>query len=281
MSKLKNLEYHLVSDGKLLGDGGGAFGLVPKTVWEKHRPADENNLISIPLNCLLVYSDGKTILVDTGCGTKFDEGGPGKMGLFRPEGDLITALGRLGVTPADIDIVINTHLHLDHCGGNTMLVNGEIKPTYPNAEYVVQRLEYSDAVAPNERTRSTYFPINYVPLYETGQLKLLNGDTKITNNVRTAIARGHTRAHQVVILESDGETALFMADLATLHYQFERLAWVTAYDVEPLESIETKRFWQQWAIEKDALLIFEHDDQIPTGRLKQDGKRFTVVPVAV
>jgi glyoxylase-like metal-dependent hydrolase (beta-lactamase superfamily II) len=112
-------------------------------------------------------------------------------------------------------------------------------------------------------------------------MKIINGPTQVTSEVRTAITRGHTRAHQVVLLESNGQNALFIADMATLHYHLERLAWVTAYDVEPLESIETKRYWQQWAVEKDALLIFQHDIQIPTGKLRPDGKHFKVEPVSV
>ena len=280
MSKIQPFEYHIVNDGILNVDGGGAFGLVPKPIWNQHLPADEFNRVPFHLNSLLIYSEGKTILVDTGYGNKFDDVTAERMGLERPEGDLLTALGRIGVKPDDVDIVINTHLHSDHCGGNTMLdEEGQVKPTFPKAEYLVQRLEWADAIAPNERTRATYFPDNYMPLQKTGQLQLIRGNTQVTRHVRTAIAPGHTRAHQVVILESEGNTALFVADMTTLHYHFERLAWVTGYDIDPLESIETKRYWQQWAIKNDALLIFQHDTQITTGKLKQDGKRFKVVPV--
>ena len=136
-------------------------------------------------------------------------------------------------------------------------------------------------ILPNERTRATYLPDNFEPLQRSGHLKIINGDTRITGQVRTAIARGHTRAHQVVILESAGETVLFVADMATLHYHLERLAWVTAYDVEPLEAIETKRAWQQWAVERDALIIFQHDFQMPAGKMRPDGKRFRFEPVSI
>jgi len=278
---LGNIEYYIPNDGHAMVDGGGAFGLVPRPVWERLIAPDEKNRIPFSLNSLLIRSEGKTILVDTGYGTKLSEKDYDRLGLRRPEGDLVEQLARLGVQPDDVDIVIDTHLHADHCAGNTKLQDGSLLPTFPKAEYYIQRLEWADAIAPNERTRATYYPDNYVPLQDSGHLKLINGNTRITGEVRTAMARGHTRAHQVVILESKGETALFVADMATLHYHFQRLAWVTGYDVEPLESIETKRYWQQWAVERDALIIFQHDTQVPTGKLKQDGRHFWVEPVSI
>ncbi len=281
MPNLQNLEYHLVSDGLSWVDGGGAFGLVPRLVWEQRLHPDEQNRVPLALNSLLIRSAGKTILVDTGYGRKLTDKMQLHAGLERAEGDLLEALARLGVAPADVDIVINTHLHLDHCGGNTIRQGDTAVPTFPNAQYFIQRLEWSDAIVPNERTSATYFPENYQPLQATGQLKLIDGPTQVTSEVRTAVTRGHTRAHQVVILESGGETAVFMADMATLHYHIERLAWVTAYDVEPLESIETKRYWQQWAVQKNALLLFQHDTQIATGKLRRDGKHFKVEPVSI
>lgn len=281
MPTLNNLEYHLLSDGIGWMDGGGAFGLVPRLVWERLLRPDEKNRIPMALNSLLIRSAGKTILVDTGYGRKLDEKMRRNAGLERPQGDLLDNLARLGLAPEDIDLVINTHLHADHCGGNTCLHRGAVVPTFPRAKYLIQRLEWADALLPNERTRATYLPDNYLPLAQTGQLQIINGPTQITPEVRTAVTRGHTRAHQVVILESGGAAALFMADMATLHYHFERLAWVTAYDVEPLESIETKRIWQQWAVNANALLIFQHDTQIATGKLTPDGRHFKVEAVRV
>jgi glyoxylase-like metal-dependent hydrolase (beta-lactamase superfamily II) len=275
------LEYCLVSDGVYWADGGGAFGLVPRQVWEKRLPPDIQNRVLFALNCLLIRSEGQTILVDTGYGHKLDEKSRQHAGLERPQGDVLADLARQGVSPAEVDVVINTHLHADHCGGNTVWRDHQLVPTFPNARYLIQRLEWADAIAPNERTRATYLPENYLPLQAAGQLELINGSTRVTGDVRTAIARGHTRAHQVIILESGGHSALFVADMATLHYHLERLAWVTAYDVEPLESIETKRYWQQWAVERDTLLLFQHDMQIPTGRLRRDGANFKVEPVKV
>jgi glyoxylase-like metal-dependent hydrolase (beta-lactamase superfamily II) len=276
---LGNIEYHIISDGVCWVDGGGAFGLVTRTIWQELRPPDAYNRIAFTLYSLLIYSEGKTILVDTGYGQKLSEKSQQIAGLERPQGDLLADLDRLGVSPTEIDLVINTHLHADHCGGNTLRRGDSLVPTFPNAQYLIQRLEWAEASVPNERTRATYLPENYYSLQGTDHLKIINGNTQVTAEVRTAIARGHTRAHQVVILESGGETALFVADMTSLHYHLERLAWVTSYDVEPLESIETKRYWQQWAVEKEALLIFQHDAKISRGKLKQDGRRFKVEPV--
>jgi glyoxylase-like metal-dependent hydrolase (beta-lactamase superfamily II) len=278
---LGNLEFYILNDGHCKVDGGGAFGLVPRVLWEPLIPIDVSHRIPFALNSLLIRSEGKTILVDTGYGSKLNEKERHRLDLQYPQGDLVAQLASLGVAADEVDIVVNTHLHADHCGGNTKLDQERLVPTYPKAQFIIQRLEWADAIAPNERTRATYLADNYVPLQESGQLQLISGGVRVTNEVRTAITRGHTRAHQVIILESQGLTAIFVADMTTLHYHLQRLAWVTAYDVEPLESIETKRRWQQWVIDKDALIIFQHDTQIPTGNLRPDGRHFRVEPIAV
>ncbi len=282
MPFLGNIEFHYVSDGVSWVDGGGAFGLVPKIIWEKKLPPDEHNRIPLHLNCLLLKTGGKTILIDTGLGSKFTPKQAAIFGLLPPQGSLVDNLGRLGIASADIDLVINTHLHADHCGGNTRfdVETDRLMPTFPNAEYVVQRLEWADAFLPNERTRATYLPENFEVLQQTGQLTLLNGDAQLAPGVRTVVTRGHTRAHQSVLIESEGQYGLYVGDLASLSYHFERTAWVTAYDVEPLETIETKRCRQHWAVETGAVLMFEHDPHITTATLHQDGRHFKLQPVS-
>jgi glyoxylase-like metal-dependent hydrolase (beta-lactamase superfamily II) len=227
-----------------------------------------------------VRAGGKTILIETGLGDKLHAKELRYWGIDAP-GTLTARLATLGVSPADVDIVINTHLHADHCGGNTRMQGGALLPTFPNAEYWVQRLEYADASFPNERTRSTYLPENFKPLEATGQLRLLYGDTPVVEGVHCLVARGHTRAMQVIVFASAGEYGLFAADLATYAIHFERLAWVTAYDVEPLETIESKRRWQRWALDHDALVIFGHEPHRPAGRLRlRDNGRLALEPVA-
>jgi len=266
------VEVSLVSDGLIWLDGGGAFGLVPRVRWEELLPPDELNRVPLTLNCLLIRSEGKIILVDTGLGDHLTDKQRHAFGRVGENSELTQALARVDVAPEEVDIVINTHLHADHCGGNTSYRDESqgLIPTFSNAEYWIQRLEWADAAFPNERTRAAYFAENFLPLEATGQLRLLNGDTHISREVRSVITRGHTRAHQSLVIESEGEAALYTGDLATLAVHFERLAWLTAYDTEPLETIETKRRWQRWALEKDAMIIFPHDTQMPIARPRYD-----------
>lgn len=280
MPHIGQIEYHYLTDGINWADGGGAFGLVPRVIWQERLPPDDLNRVPLHLRCLLVRAGGKTILIDTGLGTKLTPKQTQIFGFDQPAGGLLDNLAKMGVTPDQVDLVINTHLHADHCGGNTRLdpQSNRPTPTFPKAEYWVQRLEWADARYPNERTRATYMADNFAVLAETGQLRLLDGDTAVVEGVRTVVTRGHTRAHQSILLESEGELGFFVADLASLRFHFERTAWVTAYDVEPLENIETKRRWQRWAVETGSTVMFQHDPQIKTARLHRDGRHFKLEP---
>jgi glyoxylase-like metal-dependent hydrolase (beta-lactamase superfamily II) len=274
--RLGEVELDIVSDGGFLVDGGGVFGLVPKVLWEKVAHADERNRLHTALHCLLIASEGKRILVDTGLGSKLSPKDQELHGLHRPEGGLLDGLRRLGCAPDDIDIVVNTHLHWDHCGGNTQLREGVPVPAFPRAQYLVQRLEWADAAYPNERTRNAYLSDDFKALQESGQISLLNGDTRITRHVRCYVTRGHTRAHQSVVIESNGQTAAFLGDVASRSVYLERLGWISAFDTEPLETLETKRALRQWAVERRALLFFEHDLATPLGYLHERGGKYSV-----
>ncbi|MCB9452632.1 MAG: MBL fold metallo-hydrolase [Anaerolineaceae bacterium] len=279
MLQIGDIRIHLINDANVKVDPGGAFGLVPRVLWSKLLPPDENNLVPMNAVCLLVQTAGQNIVVDTGHGDKLTDKQKAFQGMERPSGTLVDGLARLGFVPEDIHLVIDTHLHGDHAGGNTRYdAAGEIVPTFPNAEYVVQRREYEDAMHPNERTRATYILDNYHLLVESGQMRLLDGDTELLPGVYGVLTPGHTPGHMGVRFESGGQQALFMCDLASYAIHFERLGWMTAYDVEPLITLETKRIWQQWALEHDATLIFPHDTQRSVGRLTQDEMgRLTVV----
>jgi glyoxylase-like metal-dependent hydrolase (beta-lactamase superfamily II) len=217
-------------------------------------------------HCLLVQVGEQNIVIDTGHGSKLTEKQKQLMTWTPHEDGLLGALARLGLTPSDIHLVIDTHLHADHAGGNTAFsADEQIVPVFPDAEYVVQRREYDDAIHPNERTQATYLSINFQPLVESGQLRLLDGDTELAPGLHGVITRGHTPAHMSVRFESRGQHAAFVCDLACYAVHFERLGWMTAYDVEPLETLETKRRWQQWALDTNAILIFPHDPVRPVG----------------
>ncbi len=265
---------HLVSDGTYWTDGGGAFGLVPRVMWEKVISPDALNRIPMQTRCLLIESSQGLILVDTGYGDKLAAKQREILGI---KGDrrLAGDIARLGFRPEDIDLVIDTHLHADHCSGNTAYnENGQVVPAFPNATYMVQRLELADASFPNERTRGTYFAENFVPLGEPGAgvLSVLNGDTQVTPEVRTWNTPGHTRGHQSIVVESQGQAAIFLADAGAWAVHMEKLAWVPAYDLDPMTSIETKRNIRTWAHKHDALLFFQHDPAIGAGRLRGEAE---------
>jgi glyoxylase-like metal-dependent hydrolase (beta-lactamase superfamily II) len=282
MLKIGDIEIHLINDCRVLVDGGGAFGLVPRVLWQRYFTPDDENLIPMNQTCLFVRAGGKNIVVDTGLGTKLNDKAR-RIFRIENEGGLLTGLAKLGIEPTDIDLVIDTHLHSDHAGGNTKFVEGsttEVEPTFPNAEYVVQHREYEDAMRPNERTAATYFPFNYQPLVESGQMRLLDGDKEFLPGITGIVTPGHTPAHMSIRFESNGEHAMFLCDMASYAVHFERLGWMTAYDVEPLRTMESKRVWQKWALENDAIVIFPHDAKRPIGRLSQaENGAITVEPI--
>lgn len=282
---------HLLSDGTAYWDGGGAFGLVPRVRWMKLLPPDDLNRVPQELRCVLIEADGKRVLVDCGVGDKPNDLIATQYDISRPHGTLMDDLARRGLCPEDIDIVILTHLHGDHSGWATRLseamrhASHEAVPTFTRARYYVQRQEYEDATHPNERTRNTYFADNFVPLMRHGVLTLLDGEAQITSSVRVVPTPGHTAGHQSVIVESANgdETAppiFLVGDIAPFMIHFERLPWVTAYDVLPMVTIETKRRWQQWAFARRAILVSCHDTRQPVGRLVRNDKGlFSVVPL--
>lgn len=280
MWKLGDFEIEAINDARIYNDAGGMFGLVPRALWAATYPPDAENRLPADHRCLLVRAGGRTLIIDTGYGLKVSEKQITRLSLTRPEGGLVAGLARRGIRPEDVDMVINTHLHGDHCSGNTVLEGDQLKPAFPKAEYWVQRLEYADAAFPNERTRGTYFAENFAPLYQGGQMKLIDGEVEVMPGIRCVVTPGHTRGHQSVILESGGQAAIVMSDMASFGVHFANLAWMTAYDVEPLITLETKRIWQGWALAHDALLLFYHDPVIAAGRLVHDGEKLRVVSAA-
>ncbi len=274
--KIGDLEFHLVSDGHVRADPGGPFGLVPRELYQRFYPPGPDGRVSQTLTCLLLRSEGQTILVETGLGDKLDEQAHDFWQLDRPRGGLVSELDRLGIGREDIDIVIDTHLHSDHCGGNTRLEDGQLVATFPKARYMVQRMEWADASHPNARTRGTYFAENFAPLLAEGRLSLLHGDHQVTKHIRCVMTPGHTRGHQAVLLASGDWRGLFVSDMATFSIHMARTAWVTAFDVEPLENIATKQHWQRWALKRDAWLFFTHDPYKPVARLVHSDGRIAI-----
>ncbi|MBI3959793.1 MAG: MBL fold metallo-hydrolase [Chloroflexi bacterium] len=267
-----SLRCHIISDGRQLSDGGGFFGLVPRTLWEPVIRPDERNRIPVVLRSLLIEADAGLILVDTGQGDKLGEKEWRRLGMAPRSERLIGELRVLGFQPQDVDVVLFTHLHADHAGGATRWSTPDdpaspLAPTFPNARHLAQRIELADASFPNERTRGTYFPQNWQPLQAAGLLEVVDGDQRLATGVRTETVPGHTGSIQAVWIEDGGESLLFLGDACSWAAHMERLAWVPAFDIYPMQSIEGKRRLRARALERESLLVFQHDGQVVTGRL--------------
>ena len=265
--RVGSCEIKVVSDGVIMLDAGAVFGLVPKVMWSRVIDGtNELNQIPLALNCLLTESDGKIVLIETGQGDKdFEQ--IRKRGGEVKHGTLLRELARNGVRPEDVDIVINTHLHNDHVGWNTVAQNGGHRATFPNARYYVQRGEWVEAMHPNERTRATYLAENLVPVEEAGQIEFVDGEARITSDIKMIETPGHTADHAAVAISNGGETAVYMGDMIQHEVQLERVAWLSAFDVLPLVNLETKKRLIAEAIAGNHLLIAVHNAFPGAGRL--------------
>jgi glyoxylase-like metal-dependent hydrolase (beta-lactamase superfamily II) len=263
--------------GNFYLDGGAMFGVVPKTLWEKKSPADEKNRIRLAANSLLVRADGKNILVETGNGTEWDTKLRNIYGI--QDGDpLNESLGRLGVSPKQIDLVINTHLHFDHCGGNTRHIDGRDMPAFPNAKYVVQGGELHHAMQPTERDRASYIEDRIVPITDAGLWKLVEGDVEIVPGISVVRIPGHNADIQAVKISGGGRVIFYVADLFPTRHHIP-LAWMTGYDLYPLQSLETKRKRVADIVEQRWILAFGHDPDFPAATLHEHNGKVEFEPV--
>lgn len=271
---------HAIQAGGQKLDGGAMFGVVPKPLWERRIPADERNRIQLGMRCLLLEHDVGLILIDSGAGNKesekfYDIYGVENAGREGPTA-LEDGIRAVGYRPEDVALVINTHLHFDHAGGNTYRdAGGAIRISFPNARYVVQAGEYRFATHTNERTAGSYFPHNFVPVHEAGRYDLVEGEREIVRGVRLVPTPGHVPHHQSVLIASQGESALYLGDLVPTSAHLP-LPWIMGYDVEPLVTLETKRRVLRQAMEEGWLVIFEHDAGCAWGRVGFDGKSYAL-----
>jgi glyoxylase-like metal-dependent hydrolase (beta-lactamase superfamily II) len=257
--------------------GGAMYGLEPKTLRETRAPADERNRIGMAMRPLLVRGE-RLMIVDAGAGEKMPARLQEIYG-FEASETLDSSLAAAGVSAADIAIVLASQLHFDHAGGVTVTdASGAVSPRFVNARYVINRGELEDATHPHERNRASYFDENYVPLVDAGVVDFTQGDEAIMPGVRVRRTGGHTRWHQIVYLESRGQTAVFAADLIPTAAHVD-LPWIMGYDLYPMETLEFKRAFLREAIDGEYVIFFEHDPQIAAGIIRERDGRPYVEPL--
>jgi methylmalonyl-CoA epimerase len=265
-----DLQLTMLHDGGFRLDGGAMFGVVPRPLWEKLAPADDRHRIQLAMRPLLVEAEWGRLIVDCGAGDKMSAKEADIYALAR-ERRLDHALAEVGLTSSSIDFALATHLHFDHFGGATVRENGALKPRFAKARYLIRSAEWEDATHPHERNRASYLQDDFVPLKEAGVVDFFEGDMAVKPGVRVARSGGHAGQHQVVYIESGGKTAVYVADMipTTAHLQDP---WVMAYDLFPMDTLAFKRRFIREAIDREYLILFEHDPRICAGYIRENAK---------
>lgn len=270
--KLGRFRCDVLSDGTWWFDGGCIFGIVPRSIWEKLSPPDSRNRIKMGLNSLLLRDGRQTILIETGVGSKIT---PKRRSWhdFGPS-SLLHQLAAVGCPPDAVDLVILTHLHFDHTGGSTSFDRrSTVIPTFPRARYVVQSTEWDDAVNPSDQTRAGYLPEDFLPFAESGQLQLTHDDEELVPGVKLWRTGGHTRGHQVVVIEDGGRKLCYAGDLIPLAAHV-RPIYMTAFDLYPIDTFAMKTRLLEQAAREDWRLLLGHDDDYPLIRVVQADNGF-------
>ena len=267
----------IVPDTEFRLDGGAMFGVVPRALWSKVSPPDEENRIRLNMNCLFVETKEERILIETGAGDKWSQKHEAMYGIRRerPLSESLRAI--TGVRAEEINIVVNTHLHFDHAGGNTTRDDaGRIVPTFPNARYFVSRAEHEHAAMPHERDRASYLPENWQAVEASGQLELKEADYEVVPGLRMETIAGHSRTMQCARLTRGGQTLFCFADLVPTrsHVPF---AWIMGYDLFPVETLEAKKQLLPQAARERWLCLFYHDPEAPLGRVVEEKGKLRAV----
>jgi glyoxylase-like metal-dependent hydrolase (beta-lactamase superfamily II) len=273
--KVGRLIVHGIEAGIQRLDGGAMFGVVPKPLWQRRIPPDDRNRIRMTMRTLLIEHEDGLVLIDSGLGNKEPEKFLDIYGIENAGANgrtaLEDALAHLGHSTGDIRIMLNTHLHFDHAGGNTFIAGDDaarrVQLTFPQAQYITHGREYAWATQTNERTAASYLPHNFVPVAEADRYRFLEGErATIVPGIDVMVTPGHTPWHMVVTVRSEGETLLYPADtIPTAHHL--PLPWIMGYDVEPLRTLESKRALYRQAAAEGWRVVFEHDYDTVGGRL--------------
>lgn len=271
--RLGDYRIEIIPDTEFRLDGGAMFGVVPRVVWERVSPPDDANRIQLNMNCLFIETPREKILVETGIGEKWTEKQTQLYGIFRTKSFAQTLFEKTGYMPEDITIVVNTHLHFDHAGGNTKSdQNGKAFPQFPNARYFVSKSEFEHAENPHERDRASYLKENWQPVLESGQLELKPDVYEVVEGLTIENARGHSETMQTVCLKRGGETLYGFADLIPTRHHLA-LPWIMGYDLYPTETLEFKKRVLPCAVKENWICLFYHDFEMPLCRLTtEDGK---------
>lgn len=271
---LGDFELTAISDGTYVADGGAFFGIIPKVMWEKKVKADALNRIAVSCNSVLVRTGKQNILIETGIGNKLEEK---RKKIFESQEKLLQNLQATGVSPEEIDIVINSHLHFDHCGWNTVYKNGQAVATFPKAKYYAPQGEWEHGKLQLERDRVSYLSPNYDPLIQSGQMQLINGNADIMPEISVEVWPGHTRHMWAVFIRSAGKTACYISDLIPTTWHMDPV-WAMAYDLFPLEVLENRKRYYARAIPERWLTIFTHDPEVPWGYVERTDNRIAFSP---
>ena len=259
-------------------DGGAMFGVVPKPLWERRATADDRNRIHLATRPLLVRFGSRRMIIDGGIGDKMDAKSV-EIYAIDASHTLEQSLVEAGESSSSIDIALASHLHFDHVGGFTARdASGACRPRFPNARYVARTAEWEDATHPHERNRASYLQENFVPLHEAGVLQFVDGDAEIIPGVRVVRSGGHTMHHQVVRIDSGNRTAVFAADMIPTTAHIDE-PWIMGYDLYPMDTLAFKRTFIREAIDREYLILFEHDPKIAAGYIREKQGRKYVEPV--
>jgi glyoxylase-like metal-dependent hydrolase (beta-lactamase superfamily II) len=264
---LGDFELSVFSDGTYPLDGGALFGVIPKIMWSRRVSSDDQNYVTVGLNSLLIRTGKQTVLVETGTGSKLSER---MVKFYGQPAQLLKNLAAGGIAPEDIDIVINSHLHFDHCGWNTIRdAAGKVVPTFPRAKYFAPQGEWEYGQHPSERDAISYIPDNYEPLIKSGQMTLLKGGEEIVPGISVQTFPGHTASMQAVVIRSHGETACYISDLipTTAHVD---ISWGMAFDLYPLQTIESRKEYYAQSVAEKWLTVFTHDPETPWAYVEKD-----------
>jgi glyoxylase-like metal-dependent hydrolase (beta-lactamase superfamily II) len=260
------MKLHIIDTGLFKLDGGAMFGVVPKSLWSKYQQPDESNLCTWAMRCLLIETEQKLILIDTGMGDKQSEK---FFGHYHPHGDatLLNSIKNKGFSAEDITDVVLTHLHFDHCGGAVSKnLNGDLFTTFPKATYWSDQEHWEWAINPNAREKASFLKENILPIQESGQLQFINEYTKIIPELTFALANGHTEGMLIPHIQYGDKTIVFMADLLPSPTHIP-IAWVMGYDVRPLVTVREKETFLQEAVNKEYILFYEHDAHIQASKV--------------